>query len=219
MNKTKTLKLAYLAVIFALTVVMAVTPYVGFIPIIPGVGVSLTLLLIPCAVAAIVLGKYYGLAAGAFFGAFSMLSAYTQPGSPMDMLFRYPQISVLPRIPVGLVMAFVYKYGKKLFKKEVPACIAGAVAGAVTNTALVTLSIWLTVTIAPKLGYAEALNAFAVFPINLALEIAALAVAVPPIALALKKIPQFRRWEREAVAPPKIKADESKTNCEAENDI
>jgi len=198
MKKSNTLRQTILAVIFALTAVMAFIPVIGFVP--GPLPIGINLLLIPTAVAAIVLGKYYGLAAGAFMGLLSFIYAWTLGAYPLEMFFRYPHVSILARVPVGFVMAIVYKHTKRLFRgKDVPACIAGAVAGAITNTVLVFLSLWFTIAVAPNLvPEFEAVRgpfltlAAIIFSVNFPIEIAALVIIVPPIVYALKRTPQFR---------------------------
>jgi len=202
MKKSNTFTITYLAVILALTLFMAFTPYVGFIPIGP---VEITLFVIPTAVVAILSGKRFGVAASTLFGLASLAVAwFIQPDGAV--FFKIPWISVLPRIPIGLVVALVYKYSKRLFKgNDLSARIVGAAFGAVTNTVLVLLSIWLTALFVPDAVIAffspefVAISAdLAVFgtiigfiTFNFIIEIVLNAVIAPPVVYALRKARVF----------------------------
>jgi uncharacterized membrane protein len=189
-NRTRTLKLTYLALILALLTVMALVPNFGMVAI-PGFA-QLNFLLVPVAAAAIYLGKYYGLAASAMLGILSFTLGWIRPGSVISLLMRWPHMSILPRIPVGLIIAFVYKVARRRFKRDTYAVMIAAVSGALANTALFTACMLLTLWAAPSLAssgeYAvTAYAAMALFPLNMAVEIAVLALVVPPIVGALKK--------------------------------
>jgi len=67
MKKSDTLKLTLSAVIVAILTLMAFVPQIGFIVIIPAMGVSLNFLLIPVCIAAIILGFYYGFGASRLY--------------------------------------------------------------------------------------------------------------------------------------------------------
>lgn len=191
MKKTQTLRLTLSAAIVAILTLMAFVPWLGFIPLIPAVGASINLLLIPVCIAAIILGKYYGLGAAAYLGVLSLVMAYLRPGGPIDMLFQYPWVSVAPRIFIGPAVYFSYILFKKLFagsgsryvREFLPVHIA-ATCGVLTNTGLVCLSILVTTAVSP---ITSAIPWLLILLINMPLEIAAVNLLVPPVCAALRR--------------------------------
>ncbi len=193
MTKNNTLRLTLSAVIIAILTLMAFVPQIGFIIVIPAIGVSINFLLIPVCVAAIVLGKYYGFAAGAYLGVLSLIISYLRPGGPVDLLFQYPHVSVLPRLPIGFAVYFTYVAFKKLLagrkrkyvRESLPVHLA-ATAGVLTNTLLVSISLYIT-TVSANTGTAFTGTLLGILAMNMALELAAVNLLVPPIVLALRK--------------------------------
>ena len=126
----------------ALTVVMTVTPYFGYITY--GGIIEITTIHIAVIYAAAMLGPKDGALIGGIWGITCLCRAFTL-ASPVAPLFYNPLISVVPRILVGLVAGAV---SALLFKKLKPkfkpvALIITAVAGTLTNTVLVLGSIYL----------------------------------------------------------------------------
>jgi len=102
------------AILFAIIVLMAFVPSVGYIPIIPGVAYA-TLLHIPVLIGAIFLGWKWGLALGLTFGISSMTQAFLIMG-PANAPFTNPIVSVLPRVLIGVLAPFMHSWLTKAFK-------------------------------------------------------------------------------------------------------
>jgi len=104
------------AILFAIIIVMAFVPSVGYIPIIPGVAYA-TLLHIPVLIGAIFLGWKWGLALGLTFGITSMIQAFIMMG-PANAPFTNPLVSVLPRALIGVLAPFMFKWLTKVLKAK-----------------------------------------------------------------------------------------------------
>ncbi|MEG2596580.1 MAG: ECF transporter S component [Ruthenibacterium sp.] len=142
----KALDLAQLALFSAIVIVLAFTPFVGYIPL----GITkATIIHIPVIVGSILLGPKKGAILGALFGATSLISNTISPTlasftfSPFYAGGNFWSLVVcfVPRILVGVVPYFVYRGIKKLQKSEkasevLPLAVAG-LAGSMTNTLLV----------------------------------------------------------------------------------
>lgn len=198
MNNTraKTVRLVYIATLFALILTMALVPQLGMI-MIPGLA-AINLLLIPVAIAAINLGKWYGAAASTFMGVMSLVLAFTRASGVVDLAFRDPLVSIVARIPVGFVIYYVYAFFKKAFARsrnnftrEALPMAFGAAAGALANTALVMLMLTFNVL---RTETFVIYTAFLSFLLNLGFEVALLVIIVPPVALALNKVLPMSRF-------------------------
>ncbi len=100
-----TRQIAFTGVLGAITVVLGMTPQLGFIKL-PGIAV--TTMHIPTIIAGIVEGPVIGGIVGAMFGLFSMWQAQNI-GSPIEkIIFSNPVIAVLPRILIGIVSYYVF---------------------------------------------------------------------------------------------------------------
>lgn len=113
-------RMTTIALLGAISVVMSVTPFIGFIQI--GI-IRATFMHIPVIIAAIIEGPLAGAIVGFIFGVTSLV---TNLGGVMGPVFINPLISVVPRIAIGLVAAYVYRSTKN-------AALAAA-AGTATNT-------------------------------------------------------------------------------------
>jgi len=192
MKKSQTLRLTLTAVVIAIIIIMAYFPQIGFIYIVPEM-VAITFILIPVCVAAIVLGKYYGFAAGACFGIMSLVMSYLRPAAG-NLLFQYPWVSILPRLFIGPAVYFAHKFFKRLFEKSknryvkdfLPLHFA-ATCGVLTNTALVYICAYSTMILMPALETVPWAFLLGLYSINMSLEILAVNLLVPPICAALRK--------------------------------
>ena len=120
MKRNNILKLVQLAMLIAIIFVLQITG-VGFILIPP---ISITTLVIPVIVGAIIIGPGAGAVLGAVFGGLSMWTASTAAAAPMDLAFS-PFLSGSPvasiilclgtRILFGFLTGVLYKAFKKLF--------------------------------------------------------------------------------------------------------
>ena len=147
----KTLKLVQLALLGALIVVLAFTPFIGYIPL----GVTrATIVHIPVIIGSILLGPKMGAVLGGLFGLTSFINnSFISPNitsftfTPLYSVGEFHGnvwslvICFVPRILVGVVPYYVYKFVMWLFKgrkggETVSLALAG-LSGALTNTLLV----------------------------------------------------------------------------------
>ena len=147
----KTLKLVQLALLGALIVVLAFTPFIGYIPL----GVTrATIVHIPVIIGSILLGPKMGAVLGGLFGLTSFINnSFISPNitsftfTPLYSVGEFHGnvwslvICFVPQILVGVVPYYVYKFVMWLFKgrkggETVSLALAG-LSGALTNTLLV----------------------------------------------------------------------------------
>ena len=147
----KTLKLVQLALLGALIVVLAFTPFIGYIPL----GVTrATIVHIPVIIGSILLGPKMGAVLGGLFGLTSFINnSFISPNitsftfTPLYSVGEFHGnvwslvICFVPRILVGVVPYYVYKFVMWLCKgrkggETVSLALAG-LSGALTNTLLV----------------------------------------------------------------------------------
>ncbi len=140
----KTRSLVEVALFAAIILLLAYTPFIGYIPVGP---VRATTIHIPVIIGAIILGGKKGAILGFIFGLTSFINSSFISPSIMSFMFSpfYPGgnifslvICFLPRILIGVNSYWVYQLIKKLFPKSesVAVCI-GALVGSLTNTILV----------------------------------------------------------------------------------
>lgn len=109
---------------------------------------SITLITIPVAITAYVLGPVGGAIAGLMFGITSLISAFTQPSAMMVALTevsvaRTAVLCLVPRILDGLLIGLL---SAGLKKTRIPTAVSGAIAGfgiAFVNTVLFMTSLVL----------------------------------------------------------------------------
>lgn len=132
MKKMSTKELVTTAVLSAIIVILGYTP-LGLIPL---PTMTATILHIPVAIGAILYGPKIGLALGTVMGLTTLSKAILAPVSPLDLLFRNPLVSVVPRALMGLLTAYVFIALRKVIKKSsVTVGIAAAIAS-IANTVL-----------------------------------------------------------------------------------
>lgn len=139
------------ALFAALIIVMAFTPYLGYIPL--GV-INATTIHIPVILGALFLGPKRGAFLGGVFGMTSMInntminpSATSFVFSPFYSLggvhgnFASIIVCFVPRIMIGVVSYYVFRLVCRIFKNSkgsrIAAFICAGVAGSLTNTILV----------------------------------------------------------------------------------
>jgi len=138
MNRSETVRrLVVLAMFVAMIMVLALpgsplAPILGFINI---GAFAITTIHIVVILGAVLEGPVAGLILGLAFGACSLYTAFVNP-TITSPAFQNPLVSVLPRILIGVVAAYVYRGLFRLFPRanSVAAAITGAV-GTLTNTA------------------------------------------------------------------------------------
>lgn len=131
----KTVRLAVLAMLTGLILVMTFTP-IGYLRI-PGV-LELTLIMVPVVIGAVTQGP----AAGAFLGAVFGFSSFAQcfMGSPLGAVLiahsvaRTLVVCVLPRILAGWLCGLVFKVCSRRFKRDGGAYVLASACGSALNT-------------------------------------------------------------------------------------
>ena len=84
MPQSRTRKIVVTAVLAAITIVLGLLPFGGYIPF---AGISITILTIPVIIGAILEGPIVGAGIGLIFGLTSLYQAATAPKSPLDPAF------------------------------------------------------------------------------------------------------------------------------------
>lgn len=135
-QRKKTLQLVQMAVLTAIIIVMAFTP-LGFLKI--GV-VSITFLMIPVAIGAILLGPVAGAILGGVFGATSFAQCFGMEPFGTALMSINPFFTFIlcfiPRILMGLLVGLIYKALMKLSEQRFIPYIVASASGALLNTAL-----------------------------------------------------------------------------------
>lgn len=152
MNTLRNTKsLALLGVLLAIEMVLNFTP-LGLIPL--GF-MNATTLHIPVIIGAIFLGPIGGGILGASFGVLSVITNTIRPNITSFVFSPFITISntsgnftslitaIVPRILIGVVSYYVYKWISKKCKNKVTAYALAALAGSLTNTILVMGSIYV----------------------------------------------------------------------------
>lgn len=153
MSKTK--GLVQMAIFSALIIVLAFTPFIGYIPL----GFTrATIIHIPVIIGSLMLGPKKGAVLGGVFGLTSFINNTLNPTltsfvfTPFYSLGEYSGgigsviICFVPRILIGVVPFYVYHLVKKLSKSDgvsSAGLIAAGLSGALTNTLLVMNLIFL----------------------------------------------------------------------------
>lgn len=152
MKSIKTNDLVKISLFVAIIVILAVTPFLGYIPL----GFTrATILHVPVIIGSIILGPRYGGFLGFVFGLTSLLTNTFNPTltsfafTPFYSLGTYSGnfwslvICFLPRILVGIVPYYIYKGMKKINDNDALALGLAGVGGSLTNTLLVMNFIYL----------------------------------------------------------------------------
>jgi uncharacterized membrane protein len=133
-----TRRLVITAVLIAVSIVLSIPLNLGPLRALGFISfgaISITILVVPTIIGAILEGWVVGLIVGGAFGLFSMFLATQQPAGSPDALFADPIISVLPRLFIGPVAWLVYRSLRSA--SENVRLIGASVAGTLTNTLLV----------------------------------------------------------------------------------
>lgn len=166
-KRLSTRKMAIAGMLGGLSVVLSVTPFLGFIPLPFLGGVSATIMHIPVIIGAITAGPMVGLFVGLIFGVSSFLRA-------TPAFFADPLVSILPRLFIGLTAYGAYKLTKN--------SIIAAMVGTATNTIGVLTMIYV-------LGYLRPLSVvMGIAAVNGTAEVIVSAIIVYAIMQLLKKI-------------------------------
>ena len=124
-------KMTVIGVLSAISIMMSMIPFIGYIPIGP---MKATIMHVPVIIGAIIEGPLVGAIIGLIFGLTSLWNAITQPVL-LSPLFMNPLVSVLPRILIGIIAYYVYKGVYKLTKKVYASGFVAGLLGSLANTA------------------------------------------------------------------------------------
>jgi uncharacterized membrane protein len=125
-------KLVVTGALGALAVFLGITR-LGFFPWFSGA--TITILHIPAIIGAILEGPIVGAGIGAIFGIFSLVQANIGPITPIDLAFRNPLVSVLPRVLFPIIAWGLYAGIAKW--KKLPAVIVASIVSTLCHTILV----------------------------------------------------------------------------------
>lgn len=124
-------KMTVIGVLSAISIMMSMLPFIGYIPIGP---TKATIMHIPVIIGAIIEGPVVGGAIGLIFGLTSLWNAMTQP-TITSIFFLNPLVSILPRVLIGVVAYYVYQGIYKISKKVYAAGFMAGLIGSLANTA------------------------------------------------------------------------------------
>lgn len=124
-------KMTVIGVLSAISIMMSMIPFIGYIPIGP---MKATIMHVPVIIGAIIEGPLVGAIIGLIFGLTSLWNAITQPVL-LSPLFMNPLVSVLPRILIGIIAYYVYQGVYKLTKKVYASGFVAGLVGSLANTA------------------------------------------------------------------------------------
>ena len=108
-----TRQIVIVGILGAITAVLALTP-LGFVPIGP---LNATTMHIPVLIAAFIEGPVVGGFVGLIFGLSSLFNAVTRP-TPISFVFYNPLISILPRVLLGVISAYIFRFFKTVDGKS-----------------------------------------------------------------------------------------------------
>ncbi|NLK96419.1 MAG: ECF transporter S component [Clostridiales bacterium] len=124
-----TRQLSIVGMLSAISIFMGLTG-IGFITL---PFMKATIMHIPVIIGAIIEGPVVGGIVGLVFGLFSIYQNITSP-TALSPIFMNPIVAIIPRVLIGIVSYYVYKFIKKKFKNIKIAYGASALFGTLTNT-------------------------------------------------------------------------------------
>lgn len=123
------------SILIAIIILQDFVPFLGNIPVGP---LSITTMHVTVIIAAIVVGPVDGAIIGGVWGILTWVRAFVAPSSPLAPLVMInPLVSVVPRVMIGLVAGYLYRWLASLSKQPRLAMILAGIAGSLTNTGLV----------------------------------------------------------------------------------
>ena len=145
-NTAQTLGMVQVALFAALIIILAFTPFLGYIPL----GFTrATIIHIPVIIGSLMLGPKKGAFLGLVFGMTSFINNTMNPTATSFVFTPFFElgevhggigsviICFVPRILVGVVPWYVYRGLERIFGKQMLSLAAAGIAGALTNTLLV----------------------------------------------------------------------------------
>ena len=134
MRSTKTIKMAQMAILIAVVLIMAFTP-LGYLKT---VGLEISLITIPVAIGAMVIGPLAGAVLGAVFGLTSFYQCFGMSQFGVMLLSINPLYTFLVCVPTRILMGYlagvVFKGFIKADKKNVVCYFLGGLVTAMLNT-------------------------------------------------------------------------------------
>ncbi|MGL4106462.1 ECF transporter S component [Clostridium sp. LP20] len=128
-QKFGTRQLVLIGMLSGISIFMGLTG-IGFIPL-PWMKASI--MHVPVIIGAVLEGPIVGAAVGLVFGLFSIYQNITTPAL-LSPIFMNPIIAIVPRVLIGIVSYYVFKFVKNTFHKEKLGLTLAAIAGTATNT-------------------------------------------------------------------------------------
>lgn len=123
------------SILIAIIILQDFVPFLGNIPVGP---LSITTMHVTVIITAIVVGPVDGAIIGGAWGILTWVRAFVAPSSSLAPLVMVnPLVSVVPRIMIGLVAGYLYRWLTRLSKQPRLAMILAGIAGSLTNTGLV----------------------------------------------------------------------------------
>lgn len=145
-NTTQTLGMVQVALFAALIIILAFTPFLGYIPL----GFTrATIIHIPVIIGSLMLGPKKGAFLGFVFGMTSFINNTMNPTATSFVFTPFFElgevhggigsviICFVPRMLVGVVPWYVYRGLERISGKQMLSLAAAGIAGALTNTLLV----------------------------------------------------------------------------------
>ncbi len=200
-SRQKLLNLVQLALLTAIIVIMAFIPSIGYIrtPLF-----EITLIVVPVALGAVLLGPSAGLFLGTVFGLTSFIQCFGMSPLGVALMSVNPIftfiVCMIPRMLMGWLTGLIFKAVQKIDKTKFISYLTANIAGPLLNTILFTSTLFLLFSNAPVIADLRASSGaaniftFAVWfvGVNGLIEAAISAVVGTAIskalAVALKKI-------------------------------
>lgn len=125
----KTRKLVVIGMLGGISIFLGLTPLgIIHLPV-----MNLTIMHIPVIIGALLEGPVVGGAIGLIFGLFSMYQNITAPNLT-SFIFMNPIIAIIPRVLIGVVSYYVYRFIKNKLKNKSISIAIAAICGTLTNT-------------------------------------------------------------------------------------
>ena len=138
-------RMVFIAVLAAIIVFLMLTN-LGYIP--TGFGFTITILMIPVAIGAILLGPAAGAALGAVFGLTSLATCFLGM-DPFGVAllaispWKTALVCIVPRVLVGFLCGWIFRALRRVDKTKIISYGVASVSAALLNTALFLTGIWL----------------------------------------------------------------------------
>lgn len=181
----------------ALITLMGLVPFLGFIPL--GAGVSITLVHLPVLLGAALLSPRSATIFGLTFGLVSLIAVLTNPAKqPTDFFFLNPMVSVFPRLVFGLIAGGLFSFTRhRLLSVRVALLALAAFFATVVHTVLVLTMLWIFESANLSGTFGSLINLiWIILGVNGLIEAVIAAVLIPPLTLALLRIPYVREFHK-----------------------